>query len=229
MMYGWPGMNEGVTWEQHQVNVQRATAERQAQERGETDFRWQPSYDQWRIMEGRVTREELAEYNRTGLLPDYGTHDPESQAIDALYMPYQQAGEAATGQLESSLYGGEIDYAPSRLSEVQLQRGRKEILGQQAARGSLKSSRTQERLAEMRAGVGGEEADRFYADQIQMLGLSYQAAQRNIAQQSQLSQIRQGTFQNSANMQSQQAYAQGQRQQALGYSIGQGIQNYWGK
>lgn len=98
--------------------------------------------------------------------------------VETLYDPYyKSATEGALPQLMAMATGeGDVDYTPSKLYEYSKKKGERNIRRQQAARGLLGSSATEDIKAEFGADLAGEEAERLYAGQLSRLQMGAGAA-----------------------------------------------------
>lgn len=90
--------------------------------------------------------------------------------IEKLTEPFRAiATGTALPTLTALATGGDVDFQPSQLFRRQLESGREDILTGQAARGTLKSSPTFERLSDLVSGLAAQDIGRFEQSQLGLL------------------------------------------------------------
>lgn len=100
---------------------------------------------------------------------------------------YQEAVSGALPEIQNLVFGGDVDYTPSKLYEYSLAKGTRNIKRTQAAKGLLDSSATEEKLMDLKMGLAQEDVDRLYKGQLSRLQLGSGAADAVSAASSSLS------------------------------------------
>lgn len=102
----------------------------------------------------------------------------QQQQVEQMYGGYYGAGLEALGNLRSMVLGGDYEYTPSKLFEYQTKMGERAIRRQQAAKGMLGSTGTEQRLADLYTGLAGQETERQYLQTLGQVQVGAGAASR---------------------------------------------------